>query len=212
VHHVGLWAQSRKSILMLVLLLLRCIGNLANNLCPFCRKLFVSNRVKKLHVALLDSKEINKPSKATELLRRIALVSGERSSLEDVVQVVEEANTFLAENQEDQEEVRICFFIPPRRKPANPPSFASASFIFIDEQLTLSLLTLQHRSLRAAISGLRNFNQLKDKHNQEKLNHRRHKQQLVDRQKRFEVDIHTAKAVENSLLARLEEVEKECKS
>jgi hypothetical protein len=198
----------------MLVLLLRCIGNLSNNLCPFCRKQFVSNRVKKLHVALLDSKELNKPSKATELLRKIALVSGERSSLEDVIQVVEEANTFLTENPIDQDEVRVCFLIPPRRKPANPPSFAfaSSSLIFILDQLTLSSLTLQHRSLRAALSGLRNFNQLKDKHSQEKLNHRRHKQQLVDRQKRFEADIHTAKTVENSLLARLEEVEKEFKS
>jgi len=54
-------------------------------------------------VALQDPRELRRPSKATELLRKTALVSGGSSQLDEILPVVEEATAWLEEHQDDEE-------------------------------------------------------------------------------------------------------------
>jgi len=92
----------------------RCLRNLSPSACPLCRKLFESGRVKKLHVAappeLGDPTEETIEAEATELLQRVALVSGEDVPEVEIVEVVTLVQEWLSNKSTDDDSVSIIVF------------------------------------------------------------------------------------------------------
>jgi len=90
----------------------RCLSSLESRNCPLCRKTFSIDRLKKLHVDLPESSDTQAVrddtpvNHALELLKRVALVSGENASTEEFVAVVEEAKEFLGSHVDDVISVR----------------------------------------------------------------------------------------------------------
>ncbi|KAG8221493.1 hypothetical protein J3R82DRAFT_1706 [Butyriboletus roseoflavus] len=86
---------------------LACLRNLSPSACPLCRKAFQSDRVKKLHVAgppeLDGAAEETIVEQATQLLQRIAVVSGEDVPDIEIIVVVTEVEEWLSNNSTDDE-------------------------------------------------------------------------------------------------------------
>ncbi|KAI9566068.1 hypothetical protein HD554DRAFT_2026090 [Boletus coccyginus] len=85
---------------------LACLRNLSPSACPLCRKLFESDRVKKLHVAgppeLGDTAEEEAiEAEATQLLQRVALVSGENVPDVQIIEVVTLVEEWLSNKSTD---------------------------------------------------------------------------------------------------------------
>ncbi|KAG1723179.1 uncharacterized protein EDB91DRAFT_1351226 [Suillus paluster] len=66
-----------------------------------------------------------------------------------------------------------------------------------------------HIPLRAAVSSLQRYKALQDKHEREKTEHRRLRHQLRNSKRNADHDSKTSRAVEESLLFRIQEIEKE---
>ena len=65
--------------------------------CPLCRKAFLPDRIKKLHIDRPPNYADNDDStRVSELLQRIALVSGENAAEEQVMGVISEVQQWLA--------------------------------------------------------------------------------------------------------------------
>jgi len=83
---------------------LKCLRTLYPRTCPFCRKRFDLNRIKKLHVANEPNEEdgtkLALDLRSTILLKRVASVSGEDASDEDILEVLNDVVEWLS-TQED---------------------------------------------------------------------------------------------------------------
>ncbi|KAF8547679.1 hypothetical protein OG21DRAFT_1490004 [Imleria badia] len=84
---------------------LACLRNLSPSACPLCRKSFQPDRVKKLHVAgppeLDGATEATIEAEATQLLQRVALVSGDDVPDVEIIEVVTEVEEWLSSNSAD---------------------------------------------------------------------------------------------------------------
>lgn len=81
-----------------------CLQSTHPSICPLCRKGFVPDRIKKLHVDRFSgsSTEGNvstggSTTQEAELLHRLAMVSGENTPDEDVNEVMNDVQRWLAE-------------------------------------------------------------------------------------------------------------------
>ncbi len=80
----------------------RCLRSTQPSACPLCRKAFVPDRIKKIHVDRYtpgDEDEVN------EFLRRIALLSGENVEAEDVMKLTHEIHNWLATPEGEDSEI-----------------------------------------------------------------------------------------------------------
>lgn len=75
--------------------------------CPLCRKAFLPDRVKKLHIDRPPTFSENDDSvRANELLQRVSLASGENVPEEEVMGVISEAQQWLA-TRDDQNHIVV---------------------------------------------------------------------------------------------------------
>lgn len=96
-------------------LALRCLRNLSPNACPLCRKAFQPDRIKKLHVAgppeLDGAAEETIEEEATQLLQRVALVSGEDVPDVEIIEVVTQVEEWFSNNSADDDSVSVSAFL-----------------------------------------------------------------------------------------------------
>jgi hypothetical protein len=77
----------------------RCLQSVHPSRCPFCRKLYDPQRVKKLHVdPHLPEDEDNAILQTNRLIRRLASASGEDTPEEIVRAAIADASTWLMEH------------------------------------------------------------------------------------------------------------------
>jgi hypothetical protein len=155
--------------------------------CPLCRKPFSLDRIKKLHVDLPDANDLA-PGPAVEILQRIALVSRETASDEDVRQAVDEAKAFLDTHLDNAESVSSL-----------PPLPAS-----LDRRVTERV---QYLPLVAAIEALSRFDAMKDAFENQKREFTHKERSWKHQFRNAHTDLKTARAVERSLLKQVEEIE-----
>jgi hypothetical protein len=141
-----------------------CLLTLRPPLCPLCRKAFLPDRLKKLHVDRPENTGHNEQE--TDFLQRLALVSGENTPHEDIAEVMEEVELWFNQQPEDS-----------------------------------------NRPIRLAWDSLRRYQRLKDEKEKYGTKIRELTRTLRHRDRNAEQDRQTAKAVENSLLARIAELE-----
>ncbi|PSR71481.1 hypothetical protein PHLCEN_2v12646 [Hermanssonia centrifuga] len=111
---------------------LRCLRSTQPSACPLCRKAFVPDRIKKIHVDRYtpgDEDEVN------EFLRRIALLSGENVEAEDVMKLTHEIHNWLATPEGE-----------------NSETFAKAEQSIAEKDSELSQLRTEHAFFRAEIA------------------------------------------------------------
>ena len=78
--------------------------------CPLCRKAFLPDRAKKLHVDRPSSlSEHDDAQRVNDLLHRVALVSAEDKPEEEVKQVIGEVQQWLATREDRRHRVVSTF-------------------------------------------------------------------------------------------------------
>lgn len=81
--------------------------------CPLCRKAFLPDRIKKLHIDRPPNYSDNDDSmRVSELLQRVALVSGENAAEEQVMSVISEVQQWLA-TRDDRNHVVVSVYCDP---------------------------------------------------------------------------------------------------
>jgi hypothetical protein len=83
--------------------------------CPLCRKNFQPDRVKKLHVDKApqepDGTNVLLDLHSAVLLQRVAMVSGENTPDEDVMEVLNDVTEWLSTQSNDLSSVSHFFFL-----------------------------------------------------------------------------------------------------
>ena len=81
--------------------------------CPLCRKPYLYDQAKKLHVDRYEAVDNSAPGPAAILLQKIIMASADSASTEEVDQVVDEAQKWLATQTGENNAVRnFCFLLP----------------------------------------------------------------------------------------------------
>ncbi|KIM81257.1 hypothetical protein PILCRDRAFT_506477 [Piloderma croceum F 1598] len=92
---------------------LTCLRALHPSSCPLCRKNFQPDRVKKLHVDKApqepDGTNVLLDSHSAVLLQRVAMVSGENTPDEDVMEVLNDVTEWLSTQSNDLSSVSHFF-------------------------------------------------------------------------------------------------------
>ncbi|KAF8548733.1 hypothetical protein OG21DRAFT_1489144 [Imleria badia] len=171
---------------------LTCLRNISPSACPLCRKSFQPDRIRKLHVAgppeLDGAATID--AGATQLLQCVALVSGEDVSDVEVIEVVTEVEEWLSSNSAEDNSVALELVL------------AHGNGIM----MTGGPASL-HRPLRAALAALRRYKALQERNERDHAEHRRVYHELAAYRRNAHQDPQTSRAVEESLLGRIDEIE-----
>jgi hypothetical protein len=154
-----------------------------------CRKAFSIDRLKKLHVDLPDGSDIP-TDPALQLLQRVALVSGNEPSLDELVGVVEEAKAFLASHSSDKPYVR---------------PYPSMTMLCID-------MPSQYLPLRAAIEALDRFTAMQEVLEKQAHAHEEKRRSWKHKVYNARASLKTAQTVEQNLLQQLQAVQSECET
>ena len=87
---------------------LRCLLSTHPSNCPLCRKAYIPERVKKLHVdPFSETVEDDVVFQINRHLRKLALASGEDTPEGDAMDVIREANSWLASRGQSDRVVSV---------------------------------------------------------------------------------------------------------
>lgn len=88
----------------------RCLLSTHPSNCPLCRKAYIPERVKKLHVdPHSEDMEDDIVFQINRHLRRLALASGENTQEQEAMDVIREVNSWLASRGQSDTVVSVCF-------------------------------------------------------------------------------------------------------
>ncbi|KAH7890474.1 hypothetical protein F5I97DRAFT_35195 [Phlebopus sp. FC_14] len=159
---------------------LTCLRNLSPSACPLCRKAFQPDRVKKLHVAgppELDGAEEEGEGGATTT-----------TNTTQAFLLLQRLALVSGEDIPDEEVVEVVTEVD-----------AWLSGQSENDDST--------RPVRAAVNTLQRYKALQDQHEREKAEHRRLRHQFKHSRRHADHDSKTSRAVEESLLTRIQEIE-----
>lgn len=176
----------------------RCLQSTHPSHCPLCRKTFNPERIKKLHVDRLSTGGTNDATQESEILHRLAMVSGEYTPDEDVQVVLDDVEKWMSEVDEENVSDGVSL------KPFRP----STMHINLHAAPLLSQ-AMQPRShpVQNLFGIVRGRRELLQQHNRMQTSLQEQITKLTRDVAMREHDLRTSKQVEEGLLTRLQSTE-----